>query len=116
MWRQCSQPPGKDGTGTCTDFHLYSIFHAEVLQSIVTFKPASLAVLVKANSDNVKVLDENGEDVQGLAENHVEPAPLLLELAVQVLQALKQELHLVEFAQPGEILSNISSHILSSHQ
>ena len=100
MWRQCSQPPGKDGTGTCTDFHLYSIFHAEVLQAIVTFEPASLAVLVEADSDDVEMLDEHGKDLQGLAKDHVEPAPLLPQLAVQVLQALQQELHLVEFTQP----------------
>ena len=100
MWRQCSQPPGKDGT--CTGFHLYSIFHAEVLQSIVTFKPASLTVLVKADSDDVEVLDEDGEDLQGLAKHHVEATPLLLQLAVQVFQALQQERHLVEFAKPEQ--------------
>ena len=106
MWRQCSQPPGKDGT--CTDFHLYSIFHAEVLQSIVTFKPASLTVLVKADSDDVEVLDEDGEDLQGLAKHHVEATPLLLQLAVQVFQALQQERHLVEFAKPEQ---NICFHL-----
>ena len=112
MWRQCSQPPGKDGT--CTDFHLYSIFHAEVLQSIVTFKPASLTVLVKADSDDVEVLDEDGEDLQGLAKHHVEATPLLLQLAVQVFQALQQERHLVEFAKPKQ--KNMFSLFLLNHK
>ena len=103
----CSQPPKQETYWhlLMTRCHLNSIFHAEVFQSIVTFKPAGLTVLVKADSDDVKVVDEDGEDVQGFAQDHVEPAPLLLELHVQVLQALKQELHLVEFAKPDETIS-----------
>merc|ERR1719167_1940287 len=73
----------------------------EVFHSIVSFQPVSFAVLVEADPDHVEVLAQLGEDLHGFAQHHVQGSTALGEGLVQVLQALQQELHLVELAKLG---------------
>ena len=77
---------------------------AEVFHSIVSFQPVSLAVLVEADPDHVEVLAQLGEHLHRLAQHHVQGSTALGEGLVQVLQALQQELHLVELAKPEKDL------------
>ena len=76
---------------------------AEVLDGVV--EPERLGVLVEAEPSDVEVLGDLVEDGHGVPEQHVEPAALLLELLVQVLQALQQEGHLVVLAHPMQVMS-----------